>query len=79
LSETGFYEAARITRNHRLWELYLIEHADIAPNRVDQDADRVEHILGIDMVRDLERKLDKKSLFDPVQLPASPHPIHPVN
>lgn len=79
LSEAGFYEAARITRNHRLWELYLIEHADIAPNRVDQDADRVEHILGLEMVRDLERKLDKKSPFDPVQLPASPHPIHPVN
>lgn len=79
LSEAGFIQAARITRNHRLWELYLIEHADIAPNRVDQDADRVEHILGLDMVRDLERKLDKKSPFDPVQLPASPHPIHPVN
>lgn len=79
LTEKGFYEAARITRNHRLWELYLIEHADIAPNRVDQDADRVEHILGLEMVQDLERKLNKKSPFDPVQLPASPHPIHPVN
>ncbi len=34
LSESGFGEASRITRNHRLWELYLIKYADIAPNHV---------------------------------------------
>lgn len=70
LSESGFGEAARITRNHRLWELYLIRHADIAPSHVDRDADMVEHILGAEMVRHLEQELG-----DEADLPASPHEI----
>ena len=69
LSESGFGEAARITRNHRLWELYLIRHADIAPSHVDRDADMVEHILGSELVRALEAELDT------AQVPASPHRI----
>lgn len=68
LSEAGFGEAARITRNHRLWEIYLIRHADIAPSHVDRDADMVEHILGPEMVRQLERELEPSAL-----LPPSPH------
>lgn len=67
LSESGFGEAARITRNHRLWELYLIRHADIAPSHVDRDADMVEHILGAELVRALEAELDTRSV------PANPH------
>ncbi|MEM1084988.1 MAG: iron chelate uptake ABC transporter family permease subunit [Verrucomicrobiota bacterium] len=70
LSESGFGEAARITRNHRLWELYLIRHADIAPSHVDRDADMVEHILGAEIVRQLETELDP-----PAEVPASPHRI----
>ncbi len=57
LSESGFGEAARITRNHRLWELYLIRHADVAASHVDRDADMVEHILGAEIVRQLEQEL----------------------
>ena len=60
LSESGFGEASRITRNHRLWEMYLITHADIAPSHVDRDADMVEHILGADMVHQLEAALEMK-------------------
>lgn len=73
LSESGFGEAARITRNHRLWETYLITHADIAPQHVDRDADRVEHVLGPELVRKLEQKLlaDGRPL---VSIP-SPHLI----
>ncbi|BCX49693.1 ABC-type Mn2+/Zn2+ transporter permease [Haloferula helveola] len=70
LSESGFGEAARITRNHRLWELYLIHHAEIAPSHVDRDADMVEHILGPEMVRELEAELAPD-----LQIPASPHLI----
>lgn len=70
LSESGFGEAARITRNHRLWELYLIRHADVAPSHVDRDADMVEHILGSEMVRKLEAELD----LGP-DLPQSPHQL----
>ena len=58
LSESGFGEASRITRNHRLWELYLIKHADIAPSHVDRDADMVEHLLGAEIVHQLEAALE---------------------
>lgn len=73
LSEAGFGEAARITRNHRLWEIYLIRHADIAPSHVDRDADTVEHILGADMVRQLEEDLARRT--QPFNVPASPHVV----
>lgn len=70
LSEAGFGEAARVTRNHRLWEIYLIKHADIAPNHVDRDADTVEHILGAKLVRSLEAELKPAG-----EVPGSPHEI----
>jgi len=69
LSESGYGEASRIPRNHRLWEIFLITHADIAASHVDRDADSVEHVLSPDMVRELEQKLDLMAT------PSSPHPI----
>ncbi len=73
LSEAGYGEAARVTRNHRLWETYLIHYADIAPSHVDRDADLVEHILGPELVAELEEFLERGSVTPPL-LP-SPHPI----
>lgn len=73
LSEAGFGEAARVTRNHRLWEAYLVTHADIAPSHVDRDADMVEHVLEADLVRELERVLRDRDAWIP--MPASPHEI----
>lgn len=70
LSESGFGEASRITRNHRLWELYLIRHADVAASHVDRDADMVEHILGAEIVRKLEEELGPE-----IGIPKSPHRI----
>ena len=73
LSEAGFGEAARVTRNHRLWETYLIRYADIAPSHVDRDADLVEHILGPELVEELEDFLERGPVAAPI--PPSPHPI----
>lgn len=73
LSESGIGEASRVTRNHRLWERYLIQYADVAPSHVDRDADRVEHILGAELVRQLEADLEENGHALPV--PPSPHPI----
>ena len=70
LSESGFGEASRITRNHRLWEVYLVTHADIAPSHVDRDADMVEHVLEADLVRRLEDELRNRGAWI-----ASPHRI----
>jgi manganese/zinc/iron transport system permease protein len=69
LTETGAKEAARVVRNHRLWEIYLITYADIAPSHVDRDADMIEHVLGRDLVAKLEHLLDASAV------PKSPHPI----
>ena len=69
LTEEGSVEANRIVRNHRLWEVYLINYADIAPSHVDRDADMIEHVLGIDMVQKLEKLLQSARNLQ------SPHPI----
>ena len=71
LSEAGFGEAARVTRNHRLWEAYLVTHAEIAPSHVDRDADMVEHVLEPELVSELERVLRDKEAWVP--MPPSPH------
>jgi manganese/zinc/iron transport system permease protein len=69
LTESGMQKATRVVRNHRLWEVYLINYADIAPNHVDRDADTIEHVLGTSMVEKLELLLCSDSL------PPSPHPL----
>ena len=76
LTKTGLAEAAQVTRNHRLWEMYLIEYADVAPSRVDRDADMVEHVLGEKMVTRVEKKVQAYRSAGSL-VPQSPHPIHP--
>jgi manganese/zinc/iron transport system permease protein len=73
LTPAGLDEAARVTRNHRLWELFLITHADIAPSHVDRDADQIEHVLAPTMIRELESLLDAGET-----LPSSPHVLATV-
>lgn len=73
LTERGAETARRIVRNHRLWELYLIEYADIAPSHVDRDADDIEHLLGSDVVSGLESLLEKR--YPSMTVPPSPHAI----
>jgi len=53
----GYREACRIVRNHRLWELYLTSVADYAADHVHEDAEEIEHVLGAETVRQLEREL----------------------
>lgn len=63
----GRIEARRLVRNHRLWELYLLHHADVAPARVDRDADLIEHVLDPGLVDELEAILDheRRAAFVP--------------
>lgn len=58
LTEVGRHAGERIARNHRLWSTYLIRYAAIAPDHVDPSAERIEHVLGSDLVAELERALD---------------------
>ena len=73
LTDRGQAEAAQVLRNHRLWELYLITHADVAPSHVDRDADMIEHVLGGEMVRKLEAILERNDRTEAV--PRSPHVV----
>ena len=73
LTDSGALEARQIVRNHRLGELFLIRHADIAPNHVDRDADAIEHVLGNEMVAELET-----ALLQDESIPTSPHAIEGV-
>ncbi|MEO6436375.1 MAG: iron chelate uptake ABC transporter family permease subunit [Tepidisphaeraceae bacterium] len=72
-TDLGWTDAARTVRNHRLWEAYLINYADIAPSHVDRDADQIEHVLGGDMVRKLESLIADQATG--VVVPPSPHAI----
>ena len=58
LTGRGVAEARRLVRNHRLWELYLLHHAEVAPARIDRDADLIEHVLDPKIVDELEALLD---------------------
>ena len=71
LTRQGLREAAQVVRQHRLWELYLITHADIAPSHVDRDADAIEHVLGPEMMAELEALL--ATGHTAITIPPSPH------
>jgi manganese/zinc/iron transport system permease protein len=73
LTTEGASEATRVVRNHRLWEQYLVAHADIAPSHVDRDADLIEHVLEPDVIAELERLLAQRS--DDHDVPPSLHAL----
>ncbi|MFI4883158.1 MAG: metal ABC transporter permease, partial [Phycisphaerales bacterium JB064] len=54
LTGEGVAQGARIARNHRLWEQYLLAYADVAPGHVDWSADMVEHVLSPELIAELE-------------------------
>ncbi|MEX0968163.1 MAG: iron chelate uptake ABC transporter family permease subunit [Bacteroidia bacterium] len=66
MTEEGIKEGQRITRLHRLWELYLTEHLRIAPDHVHEDAEAIEHIITPDIEARLEELLQYPS-SDPHQ------------
>lgn len=69
-TRAGSRAATKAVRNHRLWELYLIHFAEVAPNRVDREADMIEHVLEPELVEQLEKLLER---HEPSRVPDSPH------
>lgn len=57
LTPAGWQLACAIVRNHRLWEVYLTNAAQIAADHVHEDAEKIEHVLGEETVRQLEKIL----------------------
>ncbi len=76
LTAAGMVNAKQLARDHRLWELYLITHADIAASKVDQDADMIEHVLEPATIAKLEQLLAQEELKT---LPPSPHPLGEIH
>lgn len=57
LTDFGRGEATRVVRLHRLWELYLNERMNIAPDHVHHDAEAIEHIITPELERELLKDL----------------------
>ncbi|MDF2157902.1 iron chelate uptake ABC transporter family permease subunit [Algoriphagus sp. CAU 1675] len=66
LSIKGKSAAKRVVRLHRLWELYLNEYMNIAPDHVHDSAEKLEHILTPELEDLLENRLNFPKL-DPHQ------------
>ncbi|MBX3356943.1 MAG: metal ABC transporter permease [Phycisphaeraceae bacterium] len=77
LTPEGAVAAARAVRTHRLWELFMVEHAHIAPDHVDSDADRIEHFLPPELISRLESRLAAEGRLPGSrgEVPLSVHPI----
>lgn len=76
LTERGRLVAERLVQNHRLWELYLITHADVAAGRVDREADAIEHVLEPELIERLKKLLYSRA--ETHSMPSSPHPLEPA-
>jgi manganese/zinc/iron transport system permease protein len=61
LTAEGKNKGQRITRIHRLWELYLTNYLNIAADHVHEDAETIEHILTPELEKRLEEILDRPS------------------
>lgn len=58
LTDAGKDRGQRVVKMHRLWELYLTTHLNIAPDHVHEDADTIEHLLTPELEAELERVLN---------------------
>lgn len=59
LTTEGANRGARITRLHRLWEVYLTEYVQIAADHVHDDAESIEHVLTPELEDQLEKLLNR--------------------
>lgn len=55
LSPAGEQAARELVRSHRLWEIYLVEKANVKPDHVHGTAERLEHITDREMRERLAR------------------------
>ena len=57
LTQYGLEIATQLTRRHRLWENYLNEQAELTPEQVHKQAERIEHILTDVQEQQLQEEL----------------------
>jgi manganese/zinc/iron transport system permease protein len=79
LTEAGLVEAARLIRNHRLWEEFLLVHGRVTPSHVDYSADLAEHVLSPQVVEELVSALKARGRLPARSSELSPLPsAHPI-
>ncbi len=54
----GYERGLRVTKLHRLWEIYLTKYLRIAPDHVHEDAETMEHIITPELEKTLETWLN---------------------
>jgi DtxR family Mn-dependent transcriptional regulator len=64
LTEKGKLNAKMIVRNHRLWEVFLVEKLGFAWDEVHEVAEELEHIRSEKLINQLDKFLNFPS-FDP--------------
>jgi manganese/zinc/iron transport system permease protein len=75
LTAYGKLEARRVTRNHRLWETYLLHYADVAPQHIHHNADQIEHVIDPQIMNELEELLADR--YGGALVPADPEKREP--
>ncbi len=65
LTERGQIRARELDRNYRLWELFLTQEVNLPHDHTQRDAENIEHILGPELVRELEEKYDTQRHVEP--------------
>lgn len=68
LSEKGKEIGQRITKIHRLWEIYLSKYMHLPQDHIHEDAEAIEHIITPEIEQALEKHLDYPE-YDPHQSP----------
>ncbi len=63
MTNSGLKRSSEITRAHRLWELFLTEHAETAGNFADLDSESLDERLPQELIDELESKLKSDGLF----------------
>jgi len=66
LTSDGEAQGRRVTRLHRLWEVYLTQYVQIAADHVHDDAESIEHVLTPELEHELEALLERPT-SDPHQ------------
>lgn len=60
LTENGRKHAVEMVRSHRLWESYLADQANLPPDQVHEEAERLEH--AHELADEVDRELGHPSL-----------------
>lgn len=60
LTDPGRDRARELERNYRLWEQFLTEEVHLPVDHTQRDAENIEHILGPDLVRELEARFEQR-------------------